>query len=541
MTSWFPWVGSVLTACCSSEIISTSEISNSGIISTSEFSSSESLFEDCQEVARTLGLQCEHVKFNKSLCKLLATTYSSSLHNFLPVSGPVYEKVVVELRRVMLCGKTLVDQCKDENWWRSVIFSSDSASMGKRVLLHLNEFRLYVKILKLVAESRGAPDGTFIGLVILDSLTPDVNDASQMDIESLRSDLESYTTMSCPQGDVTKLAEDVLRKLRATDSDHGYLHSIVYDDVKLEGYLGKGSFASVFKCEFLGVKAAAKVFRTSSSTTPRSTWVAAVQREAELQARLRHPNVVQFIGYAASEKQHIIVSELMSKNLRNYLDENILEGQTRPPLSLLLAVDIMLQIGEGMKYLHQSGMMHRDLKATNILINVVESKELCISPSVQVKLTDFGFSKLKEATNSTMFTSKETGATLWRAPEVFKQNTEKYTKAADVYSYAMVFFEVLTGKMPWCDAQGNPTILVTSELLPSIHSEKRPSLPPENYCPAHLSTFINKCWATRAEDRPKFPEICEFLWQCKGQILTCSHAYPSPQSSTPQKCTNGGG
>ncbi len=159
-------------------------------------------------------MQCEHVKFNKSLCKLLATTYSSSLHNFLPVSGPVYEKVVAELRRVMLCGKTLVDQCKDENWWRSVIFSSDSASMGKRVLLHLNEFRLYVKIFKLVAESRGVPDGTFIGLVILDSLTPGVNHASQMYIESLRSDLESYTTTSCPQGDVTKLAEDVLRKLR---------------------------------------------------------------------------------------------------------------------------------------------------------------------------------------------------------------------------------------------------------------------------------------------------------------------------------------
>jgi serine/threonine protein kinase len=362
-----------------------------------------------------------------------------------------------------------------------------------------------------------------------------------MDIESLRSDLESYTTTSCPQGDLTKLAEDVLRKLRATNCDHGYLHSIEYDDVKLEGYLGKGSFASVFKCEFLGVKAAAKVFRTSSSTTPRSTWVAAVQREAELQARLRHPNAVQFIRYAASEKQHIIVSELMSKNLRNYLDENTLEGETRPPLSLLLAVDIMLQIGEGMKYLHQSGMMHRDLKASNILINVVESKELCISPSAQVRLTDFGFSKLKEATNSTMFTSKETGATLWRAPEVFKQNTEKHTKAADVHSYAMVFLEVLTGKMPWCDAQGNPTILVTSELLPSNHSEKRPSLPPENYCPTHLSMFINKCWATRAEDHPKFPEICEFLWQSKGQILTCSHAYPSPKSSTPQKCTNGGG
>jgi serine/threonine protein kinase len=231
----------------------------------------------------------------------------------------------------------------------------------------------------------------------------------------------------------------------------------------------------------------------------------------------------------------------MSKNLREYLDENILEGQTRPPLSLLLAVDIMLQIGEGMKYVHQSGMIHRDLKATNILINVVERKEFCNSPSVQVKLTDFGFSKLKEATNSTTFTSKETGATLWRAPEVFKQNTEKYTKAADVYSYAMVFFEVLTGKIPWCDAEGKPTIRVTSELLPGIHSEMRPTLPPDNYCPAHLSTFINDCWATRAEDRPKFPEICEFLWECKSQILTHSYAYPSPQSSTPKKCTSDGG
>jgi serine/threonine protein kinase len=143
----------------------------------------------------------------------------------------------------------------------------------------------------------------------------------------------------------------------------------------------------------------------------------------------------------------------------------------------------MLQIAETMKYLHENTVMHRDLKASNILINVVESKELCNSPSVQVKLTDFGFSKLKEATNSTMFTSKETGATLCRAPEVFKQNTEKYTKAADVYSYGMIFFQVLTGKMPWCDAQGNPTRLM-SDILPSIHRGERATLPPD--CAAHL-------------------------------------------------------
>jgi serine/threonine protein kinase len=422
----------------------------------------------------------------------------------------------------------LVEQWTDKDWWMSVVSSSDSASIKERVVLHLNEFLFCINVLRVIA----VPEGT--SLIPLDLSTPDVEEASQRDIESLRSAVERYQTTSYTQGYVTKLAEYVLEKLRATNSDHGHLHLIEYDDLRLVGYLGKGSFSSVFKCGFLGVKAAAKVFRT-----PSSTWVAAVQREAELQARLRHPNVVQFIGYAAKKSQHMIVSELMSKDLRSYLDETV--HQTRPPLSLLLAVDIMLQIGEGMKYVHQSGMMHCDLKSSNILINVVESKELCNSPSVQVKLTDFGFSKLKEATNSTMFTSKETGAVLWRAPEVFKENTEKYTKAADVYSYAMVFFEVLTGKLPWCDAQGNPTILVMSELLPSIHSEKRPSLPPENYCPAHLSTLINKCWATRAEDRPQFHEICQMLWQCKARILSHSSPHSSPWKSEPQKHRNDGG
>ncbi len=303
--------------------------------------------------------------------------------------------------------------------------------------------------------------------------------------------------------------------------------------MKLGDFLATGSFGAVFECEFLGEKVAAKVF-----TASRPTQVDTVQKEAKLQARLQHPNLVQFIGYAAKESQHMIVSELMSKDLRSYLDETVHEGQTRPPLSLLLAVDIMLQIAEPMKYLHENGMVHRDLKAKNILINVVERKELCVSPSVQVKLTDFGFSKLNLV--NSRFTSPQTGAILWRAPEVFehKQNTGKYTKAADVYSYPMVFYEVLTGNMRWCDAQAIPTVRV-SDLLPSIRRGERPTLPPD--CPASLSALISKCWATRAEDCPRFPEICKFLWQCKCQILTCSSPHSSPQMPKPQKHKNDGG
>jgi len=157
---------------------------------------------------------------------------------------------------------------------------------------------------------------------------------------------------------------------------------------------------------------------------------------------------------------------------------------------------------------------------------------------VQVKLTDFGFSKLNLV--NSRFTPPPTGATLWRAPEVFehKQNTGKYTKAADVYSYAMVFYEVLTGKMPWCDTQGNRTVSM-SDLLPSIRMGERPTLPHD--CPADLSALISRCWATRAEYRPEFPEICKFLLQCKGQILTYSSPHSSPQKPKPQKHKNDGG
>jgi len=495
------------------------------------------LFQHCRDAATPVRLQCERVMFNKSLCRLLADTYSRYLHSDFDFTYTnECQTILAELSRVISCGEMLVEQWTDNDWWMSVGSSSDSASIKERVVLHLKEFHFCVQVLRLIASNGAVPEVT--SLIPLDLSTPDVEEAARRDSESLFRIVEGYKAKSVPQGAVEKLAEYVLRKLSATNSDHGYLHSIEYDDVNLVSFLGKGAFASVLKCEFLGVKAAAKVFTTPSSTTLSSTWVATVQREAELQARLRHPNVVQFIGYGASEKGQIIVSELMSKNLRSYLDENILEGQTRPRLSLLLAVDIMFQIGEGMKYLHQSRMMHRDLKATNILVNVLESKDLRISPSVQVKLTDFGFSKLNLV--NSRFTSLQTGATLWRAPEVFedKLNREKYTNAADVYSYAMVFFEVLTGNIPWCDAQGNPTVRM-ADLLPIILRGERPTLPPD--CPAHLSAFISKCWATRAEDRPKFPEICKFLWQCKSQILTCSYPDPSPQSSTPQKHTNDGG
>jgi serine/threonine protein kinase len=307
-----------------------------------------------------------------------------------------------------------------------------------------------------------------------------------------------------------KLAKHLSEKLKAEISDHEHPYTIdLPRDVKIsyKDRLGDGALGTVFECTFLGVKAAAKVWKTDCINKKPA------EKEASLFSKLRHPNVAQFIGYGVEESQSVIVSELMSTDLRKYLDkkkENAGEGH---PLPLLVAMNILLQIAEAMNYLHENAVMHRDLKANNVLINVVEGPDGQLSSSsVQVKLTDFGQSKLK--LHGSTYTTPRVGATQWSVPEMFnmEENREKYTNSADVYSFSMLCFEVLTGDLPFQDIP-----LVT--LLQSIRDGVRPQLPDVGYCPDYLSALIKKCWATNAEERLRFPVILQLLMDYKARVL----------------------
>ncbi|CAK9271268.1 unnamed protein product [Sphagnum jensenii] len=208
-----------------------------------------------------------------------------------------------------------------------------------------------------------------------------------------------------------KLADCLLEKLKAEISSHEHPYKIdISRDVKIlyEHSLGSGSFANVFKCKFLGVLAAAKVFHTNCID------MQAMEKEAKLFSELRHPNVLQFIGYGVKGCQSVIVSELMSKDLRTYLDAKKKNAGQGPPLPLLVAINIMLQVAEAMNYLHEMGVIHRDLKAKNVLINVLEDQDGRLSStSVQTKLADFGESKSK--LHDSRFTTRPVGP----SPQIF--------------------------------------------------------------------------------------------------------------------------
>jgi serine/threonine protein kinase len=359
------------------------------------------------------------------------------------------------------------------------------------------------------------------------SLLRAVKAVSENDMDSLLRRIEQYSQRYfITPSKSAKLATHLLGKLKAEISNDGHLpHLIEYDDVRpnIDEPLGEGASGAVYKCDFLGRRTAAKVLIRNITNRK------AVENEINLLSRVRHPNVVRFIGYTYKEtrnviatelmskdlRTYVIVTELMSKDLRTYLDEKKAASQKRKsPLSLLLAINIMLQIADGMKHLHECGVVHRDLKSNNVLVNVVDDQDgsPLSSSHVQVKLTDFGMSKLH--LHDSGCSTRMVGTTKWRAPEVFEdeENREKYTNSADVYSFAIIFSEVLTGEMPF---EGIPH----TNLLQRIRNGERPPLPHVDYCPHYLSKFINKCWATNPRERPRFPEICQILVDCKQRIL----------------------
>jgi hypothetical protein len=251
------------------------------------------LYKECQDIARTISLHCAKVKFNKSLCRLLANKYLAYFEYFDryvfsegdSVDIP-YKTALVGLRWIMLCGQMLVTQWTQRNWWMSVITSSDSASVQKKVDLHLKEFLRSVKVLMHIKTN-------FIDGPALFSLDSGVAEASRIDVDSLVLSMKDYKRGIFFASNFGKLAEHLSAKLQAeiSNQEHPYIIDVPLDvEIYYKHPLGVGSVGTVFKCKFLGVMAAPKVFQTNGINKE------AAEQEASLFSKLRHPNVVQFIG-----------------------------------------------------------------------------------------------------------------------------------------------------------------------------------------------------------------------------------------------------
>ena len=152
--------------------------------------------------------------------------------------------------------------------------------------------------------------------------------------------------------------------------------------------------------------------------------------EVAFLSRLYHPNIVQFIAACKKPPVYCIITEYMSQGtLRMYLNKK--DPYSLSPETIL---KLALDISRGMEYLHAQGVMHRDLKSQNLLLN----------DEMRVKVADFGTSCLETACQAT---KGNKGTYRWMAPEMIKE--KPYTRKVDVYSFGIVLWELTTCLLPF--------------------------------------------------------------------------------------------
>ena len=169
---------------------------------------------------------------------------------------------------------------------------------------------------------------------------------------------------------------------------------------------------------------------------------------------------------------------------------------------------------QGMQYLYENGVQHRDLKAKNCL--VVEQK----SGDFHVKLADFGLSKSKKLVASfTRRSSQHAGTVTHMAPEVLLNGSDElFCEESDVYSYGIVMWEVLSRAVPF---EG----LNRAQIIAQISQNLRPS-PILTDSPPEMIGLMEECWAQDTFPRPTFADIVETLSDLQEDALPEEARWP---------------
>ena len=241
--------------------------------------------------------------------------------------------------------------------------------------------------------------------------------------------------------------------------------------------IGRGGMADVYLAKDLildGEEVAVKVLRTNYQTDPIA--VARFQREARAMADLDHPHIVRITDIGEEDGQQYLAMEYVAGlDLKRYIKEHY-------PLSNEEAVRIMGQILLAMRLAHTRGIVHRDLKPQNILL----------TPDGTAKVTDFGIAVAFAETSLTQ-TNSMLGSVHYLSPE--QARGSKATIQSDIYAMGIIFYEMLTGHIPY-DGDSAVTIALQhfQKPLPSVIDEN-PSVPQA------LENVVIKATAKKLTDR----------------------------------------
>ncbi len=256
------------------------------------------------------------------------------------------------------------------------------------------------------------------------------------------------------------------------------LNIIDEKDIERHELIGSGTFGDVYRATLTSndkkteTEVAEKVLRPVKPEERKEQ-----EREVSFLSRMKHRYIVSFIGAIMSTTSIIIITEFASNgSLHDYL-----KHQTCLPSAILYAW--ALQGALAIQYLQKNDVAHRDIKTCNFLITADNILKLC----------DFGIARDLTTTVSTGVK----GTMPYLAPEVFTELV--LSKASDIYSYAIVLWELVTCEVPYKDMEGLHIMYMVGT------KDKRPKI--THIEPHPILDLIKRCWATDRTKRPHIDEV----------------------------------
>jgi serine/threonine-protein kinase len=286
--------------------------------------------------------------------------------------------------------------------------------------------------------------------------------------------------------------------------------SVIADTYVVEALLGRGGMGAVFLAHhkrLAGKRVAIKILHTEIED---ADIVARFKREAEIAARLNHPNIVGVIDYN------------VAPDGTPYLVLDYLEGETlaqriaRGPMALDHVLSIVRQVGSALAAAHRAGIVHRDLKPQNIFLvpTEIDGRHVEIA-----KVLDFGISKIRGSQTVKTQDSALLGTPQYMAPEQATGQHANVDERTDVFALGAIVYEMLSGRPAFSGASIPEVVFKVVYEQPAPLAQQVPSLSPA------VVTAVAQAMAKPSDER--FATVVGFVEAITGQPLTLTRGQPS--------------
>lgn len=312
----------------------------------------------------------------------------------------------------------------------------------------------------------------------------------------LRSPRASRELMGIEDGDVRDDSLHGTRALLRLTTTESMV--IELDELIFRRKIGSGSAGVTYLALYQGSIVAVKM----ASSSGVDDW----KREVEALSQLQHPNIIRCMGVICATPSFGLILE--------YCEGGDLSTRLRQPTPAGFLFRVGRDVVAGMEHLHCRGVLHRDLKGANLLID----------KRGMVKITDFGLAALApDDTRTGGWLTAETGTYRWMAPEVCMH--EQYSRSADVFSFGCVLYELITHEVPFADR--SPLQAAVAVSLNNIRPELPAGLPPT------VAELLNNCWLRDPAARPSFSSVRLVLDALPACLTLREHAWIDAEHGHP--------